>query len=463
MHDIRWIKENPEAFDAAMKRRGADARAEGLVALDRQRSETVKAMNDAQAEQKQVSKTIGAAKAKGDEAAAQDAMKAVGALKDKVKELEEDERRLSAELHEALLPIPNRLADDVPDGADEADNEELRRWGEPRKIEGPRDHVDLGEALGMMDFEAAAKLSGSRFVVLKKDLAKLERALATFMLNLHTEEFGYEEVSPPVLVNAEPLVGTGQLPKFEEDLFRTKGLSRADLIAQIEEDVDFAKTESGSIRRDILEIILRETTTLAQYLTPTAEVTLTNLVREEILSEEELPKRMTAWTQCFRAEAGSAGRDTRGMIRMHQFSKVELVSITTPDQSADEHERMTNCAEEVLKRLELPFRTLTLCSGDTGFSAAKTYDIEVWLPAQGQYREISSCSNTHDFQARRMNARFRREGQKKPEFVHTLNGSGLAVGRTMVAVLENYQQEDGSIAVPDVLKPLMGKDRIERS
>jgi seryl-tRNA synthetase len=423
MHDIRWIKENPEAFDRAMQRRGAAYRANGLVALDERRASTVKAMNDAQAEQKQASKKIGAAKASGDEEAAKAVMAEVGQLKDKVKALEEEERRLAAELHDMLLPIPNILDEDVPEGADETENREIRRWGEPRAIENPRDHVDLGEALGMMDFEAAARISGARFVVLKRDLAKLERALATFMLNLHTEEFGYEEVMPPVLVAAEAMTGTGQLPKFEEDAFRT---------------------------------------TDDRYLTPTAEVTLTNLVRESILSEAELPKRMTAWTQCFRAEAGSAGRDTRGMIRMHQFSKVELVSVATPGASDDEHERMTGCAEEILKRLDLPYRTMLLCSGDTGFGAAKTYDIEVWLPAQDQYREISSCSNTRAFQARRMMARYRAEGQKRPDFVHTLNGSGLAVGRTMVAILENYQQEDGSIAVPDVLRPLMGKDRIER-
>ncbi|GGY51377.1 serine--tRNA ligase [Parvularcula lutaonensis] len=421
MHDLRAIKDDPEAFDAAMRRRGAEYRAADILAIDEKRVSTVKAMNDAQAEQKQVSKKIGAAKASGDEAAAQAVMAEVGALKQKVKDLEEEERRLSAELHAALLPIPNVLDADVPDGADEDDNVEVRKWGEPRQIDGAKEHYDLGEALGMMDFEAAAKISGSRFVVLKKDLAKLERAIATFMLNLHTEEFGYDEVLPPVLVGADAMTGTGQLPKFEDDAFKT---------------------------------------TDGRYLTPTAEVTLTNLVRDEILTEEELPKRMTAWTQCFRAEAGSAGRDTRGMIRMHQFSKVELVSITTPEQSDEEHERMTSCAEEVLKRLDLPFRTMVLCAGDTGFSAAKTYDIEVWLPGQGQFREISSCSNTRAFQARRMNARFRREGEKKPQFVHTLNGSGLAVGRTMVAILENYQQADGSIAVPDVLKPVMGKDVI---
>lgn len=421
MHDIRWIKDNPDAFDKAMERRGAEYRASSLIALDDERVSTVKAMNDAQAEQKQVSKKIGAAKGAGDESAAQAAMAEVGALKDKVKELEERERTLGADLRKALLPIPNIMDDDVPEGADESENVELRTWGEPRQIDGAKDHVDLGEAMGMMDFESAAKLSGSRFVVLKRDLAKLERAIATFMLNLHTEEFGYEELVTPVLVNAGPLEGTDKLPKFEDDLFKTTG---------------------------------------EHYLIPTAEVTLTSMVADAILSEEELPKRMTAWTQCFRAEAGSAGRDTRGLIRMHQFSKVELVSITTPETSDHEHDRMLGCAEEVLKRLELPFRTVTLCSGDIGFGAAKTFDIEVWLPGQSQFREISSCSNTRAFQARRMNARFRREGQKKPEFVNTLNGSGLAVGRTMVAIIENYQQPDGSIAVPDVLKPFMGKDVI---
>jgi seryl-tRNA synthetase len=368
-----------------------------------------------------------------------------------------------------------------------------------------------------MDFEAAAKISGSRFVVLKRDLAKLERALATFMLNLHTEEFGYEEVSPPILVTPDAMEGTGQLPKFSSDAFSAYDLDRryatqkrSEILKLYErhgvairksnkkasewlelmigyaehrdipigegdlENIEKAKKladlldKANDLDEEILEDLRTQTADLAAktsakyYLTPTAEVTLTNLVRDSILSEEELPKRMTAWTQCFRAEAGSAGRDTRGMIRMHQFSKVELVSITTPEQSDEEHERMTSCAEEVLKCLELPYRTMLLCSGDTGFGAAKTYDIEVHLPGQGAFREISSCSNTRGFQARRMNARFRREGEKKPLFVNTLNGSGLAVGRTMVAVLENYQQPDGSIAVPDVLKPLMGKDVIER-
>ncbi|MEM9234588.1 MAG: serine--tRNA ligase [Pseudomonadota bacterium] len=423
MHDIRAIKDAPEKFDDAMARRGAEYRAAPLIELDEARKKNTVAMNEAQAAQKAASKKIGAAKASGDEAAAQAVMAEVAALKDQVKQLEEKDRELTDELRAALLPIPNVLADDVPQGDSEDDNVELRRWGTPKEINGAKDHVELGENLGMMDFETAAKISGSRFVILNRDLAKLERAIAQFMLDLHTEEFGYEEVSPPVLVTTEALIGTGQLPKFEDDQFKTIG---------------------------------------DHYLVPTAEVTLTNTVRDAMVSEEQLPKRMTAYTQCFRKEAGSAGRDTRGMIRMHQFSKVELVSVTKPEDSQDEHERMTACAEEVLKRLDLAYRTVNLCTGDIGFGALKTYDLEVWLPAQNTYREISSCSNTGDFQARRMNARFRRGGEKgKPEFVHTLNGSGLAVGRTMVAILENYQNEDGSITVPEVLRGFMGKDRIE--
>lgn len=422
MHDIRAIKDNPDLFDAAMVRRGAAYRAADLLALDASRAANTGAMNEAQAAQKAASKKIGAAKASGDEAAAAAVMAEVADLKGQVQALEEKDRELTAALRAALLPIPNLLSDDVPDGADEDENVELRTWGTPRQIEGARDHVDLGEALGQLDFETAAKMSGSRFAILQGDLAKLERAIAHFMLTLHTEEFGYQEMSPPVLVQAPALTGTGQLPKFEEDLFKT---------------------------------------TADHYLTPTAEVTLTNTVRESILSEDQLPRRLTAWTQCFRAEAGSAGRDTRGLIRMHQFSKVELVSITAPEQSAQEHDRMTACAEEVLKRLDLAFRAVVLCTGDIGFGALKTYDLEVWLPGQGKFREISSCSNCGDFQARRMDARFKRDGAKKPEFVHTLNGSGLAVGRTMVAILENYQNPDGSIAVPSVLQPFMGKDRIE--
>ncbi|MEM6648617.1 MAG: serine--tRNA ligase [Pseudomonadota bacterium] len=422
MHDIRFIKENPDIFDANMAKRGANYRAEDLIALDDARVANTRAMNDAQAAQKSASKKIGAAKASGDEAAAAKVMEEVASLKAEVQALEAKDRELSDDVRTALLPIPNLLADDVPEGDGEDDNVELRTWGEIKEIASPKDHVDLGEALGQMDFERAAILSGARFTLLRRDLAKLERALAHFMLQTHTEEFGYEEISPPALVLPEILEGTGQLPKFEEDLFKTTG---------------------------------------DHYLIPTAEVPLTNMVRDDILSGEALPKRYTGWTHCFRSEAGSSGKDTRGMIRVHQFSKVELVSVTTPETSWEEHDRMTECAEHVLKQLELPFRTVVQCTGDIGFGSLKTYDLEVWLPGQQKYREISSCSNCGDFQARRMNARFRREAKGKPEFVHTLNGSGLAVGRTVVAVVENYQNPDGSITVPAVLVPFMGKAKIE--
>jgi len=428
MHDIRYIRDNRQEFDQAMARRGlaplADALAEKYEAVA---AETQK-MNELQSARNAASKQIGAAMGKGDKDEAERLKAEVAAMKDDLAAAEEKQKALQDALNAELMAIPNMPFHEVPEGEDENDNVEVRSWGEPKTIDGAKEHYELGEALpaltggSQMDFEIAAKLSGARFVVLKKDLAKLERALASFMLDLHTDQFGYEEVQPPVLVHSPALEGTSQLPKFEEDLFKT---------------------------------------TNDMYLTPTAEVTLTNLVRESIMAEEELPKRFTAWTQCFRSEAGSAGRDTRGMIRLHQFSKVELVSITTPEASNEEHDRMTGAAEEVLKRLDLPFRTMLLCTGDMGFGAQKTFDLEVWLPGQGKYREISSCSNCGDFQARRMMARYRKEGDKKPLFVHTLNGSGLAVGRTLVAVLENYQQTDGSIAIPDVLKPYMGgKDKI---
>jgi seryl-tRNA synthetase len=349
-------------------------------------------------------------------------MAEVARIKDRMQALEEKVRELDAQLEASLASLPNLLADDVPDGADESANVELRRNGEPSRLGKAADHADLGEQLGMMDFSVAANLSGARFTVLRGQLARLERALGQYMLSVHTEEHGYTEVSGPLLVRDEALFGTGQLPKFADQQFRT---------------------------------------TTGHWLIPTAEVTLTNLAADRILDGEDLPIRVTAWTPCFRSEAGAAGRDTRGMLRQHQFWKVELVSITRPDQSAEEHERMTAAAETILRRLELPFRVVVLASGDTGFSARKTYDIEVWLPGQNAYREISSCSNCGDFQARRMKARFRRKGEKGTEFVHTLNGSGVAVGRALIAVMENYQQPDGSIAVPDVLRPFMGGlDRI---
>ncbi|MZR30849.1 serine--tRNA ligase [Sneathiella litorea] len=416
MLDLKWIRENPEVFDAAMARRGLPPQSEGLLTLDADKRKIQTDMQEVQARRNAAAKEIGKAKASGGDADA--LIREVADLKGAAQDLEARERELQAELDTALSVLPNIMRDDVPDGASEDDNVELRRVGDIRVFDfKPKEHYELGEALGMMDFETAAKLSGSRFVVTSGQIARLERALAAFMVDVHTLEKGYLEVSPPVMVRGDSLFGTGQLPKFEEDLYKTS------------ED---------------------------QYMIPTAEVPLTNLVRESILSEEELPRRFTAHTLCFRSEAGSAGKDTAGMLRQHQFAKVEMVSITTPEQSDAEHERMTACAEDILKRLGLPYRVVVLCSGDTGFGARKTYDIEVWLPGQDSYREISSCSNCGDFQARRMKARFRPEGEKGTQFVHTLNGSGLAVGRTLIAVMENYQQADGSILIPEALVPYMG-------
>ena len=418
MFDIKLIRDNPQDFDAGLAKRGVEPQSARILELDGKRREIVAAMQDAQSKRNAASKQIGAAKGKGDNETADALMAEVADLKSKIQTGEEDQRQIDAALLDLLSALPNRPDDSVPIGDDEEANVEHHTVGEPRQYNFEvKEHFDIGEALGLMDFETAAKLSGSRFVVLRRQLARLERAVGNFMLDLHTTEFGYQEISPPLLVRDEAMFGTNQLPKFAEDAF---------------------KTEDGF------------------WLIPTAEVPLTNLVRESILSEEELPLRMTAFTTCFRSEAGSAGRDTRGMIRQHQFSKVELVSVTTPDQSAAEHERMLSCAEEVLKRLELPFRTMVLSTGDMGFGAQKTYDIEVWLPGQNMYREISSCSSCGDFQARRMNARYRKPGEKGARFVHTLNGSALAVGRTIVAILENYQQADGSVAVPAVLQPYLG-------
>lgn len=426
MHDIKIIRDDPEAFDKGLAKRGLAAQSARLIEIDERRRKVIVSLQDMQQKRNDASKQIGAAKAKKDDALAQTLMDEVSNLKGAIQQGEEDERRLTAELETELAAIPNIPFDDTPVGADETGNVEHHRHGTPRALNfAPKEHFDLGEALGLMDFETAAKLSGSRFVVLKGQLARLERAIASFMLDLHTGEFGYEEISPPLLVKDHVMFGTAQLPKFADDQFAVfKGQSRDD--------------------QDRF------------WLIPTAEVSLTNLVRESILSEEELPKRMTAYTPCFRAEAGSAGRDTRGLIRMHQFAKVELVSVTAPEKAIEEHERMLACAEEVLKRLDLHYRVMTLCTGDMGFSARKTYDIEVWLPGQNAFREISSCSVCGDFQARRMQARYKPAGSKNTRFVHTLNGSGLAVGRTMVAILENYQQADGSIAIPEVLKPYMG-------
>lgn len=426
MFDIKAIRDDAQAFDAGLAKRGLDPQSARLIEIDERRRKIITSLQEMQQSRNDASKLIGQAKAKKDEDLARKLMDEVASLKSKIQASEEEERAVNAELHAALASIPNIPLDEVPAGPDESANVVHHVHGAaPQMNFEPKEHFDLGEALGLMDFETAAKLSGARFSVLKGPLARLERAIGNFMVDLHTSEFGYTEVMPPLMVRDEAMFGTAQLPKFEDDQFATfKGLSRDDQEKY--------------------------------WLIPTAEVPLTNLVRETILSEEELPKRFTAYTACFRAEAGAAGRDTRGLIRQHQFSKVELVSITTPEASLAEHERMVACAEEVLKRLNLHYRVMTLSTGDMGFASRKTYDIEVWLPGQNAYREISSCSVCGDFQARRMNARFRPKGEKNTRFVHTLNGSGLAVGRTLVAVMENYQQEDGSIAVPDALKPYMG-------
>ena len=421
MYDIKWIRENAAAFDQGLTNRNAEPLSAVLLAIDDRRRAAIQTAQSAQERRNALSKEIGQAMAAKDTARA-DALKAeVAALKDALAAAEIEEKATVAELDTALAAIPNTPLPDVPVGKDEHANVEIRKHGEPRTKRSmnfePKQHFEIGEALGMMDFETAAKLSGARFVVNKGPLARMERALGQFMLDLHTGEHGYTEVNPPLLVRDEAVYGVGQLPKFEEDLFRT---------------------------------------TNGYWLISTSEVSLTNLVRDDILDEKALPHRFTALTPCFRSEAGSAGRDTRGMIRQHQFTKIELVSITTPEQAMAEHERMTAAAEEVLKRLGLAYRTMMLCTGDMGFASQKTYDIEVWLPGQDAYREISSCSVCGDFQARRMNARYRPEGHKNTRFVHTLNGSGVAVGRALVAVLETYQNADGSVTVPDALAPYMG-------
>ncbi len=429
MFDIKWIRDNAKAFDNGLKRRGLEPLSEELIELDDARRRHQTRLQDAQQRRNAASKEIGKAMVAKDTATADKLKAEVAELKELIQGGEEEERQLVAALNDALSVIPNLPLVDVVDGADENDNKEVRRWGEPKKFDfAPKQHFELGEALRLMDFETAAKISGARFVFLKGALSRMERAIASFMIDQHTAPAGekiggYTEYNPPLLVKDHTAYGTGNLPKFAEDLFHT---------------------DNGF------------------WLIPTAEVSLTNVVREEILDESKLPMRMTAWTPCFRSEAGAAGKDTRGMIRQHQFSKVELVSITKPEDSIAEHERMTACAQGILEKLGLPYRTMMLCTGDMGFASQKTYDIEVWLPGQDAYREISSCSVCGDFQARRMNARYR-AGEKDVRFVHTLNGSGLAVGRTLVAVMENYQQADGSIVIPDALKPYMnGIERIEK-
>ena len=461
MHDIKAIRDNPDAFDEGMRRRGLPSRAELLIALDEKRRAAIQALERAQERRNAASKQIGAAMARKDTVAAEDFRSEVAEVKAKMPELEAAEREATAALAAALAEIPNLPLADTPDGKDENDNVEVRRYGAPPAFPlgfAPKEHFEIGEALGLMDFDAAAKLSGARFVVLKGALARLSRALEQFMLDLHTGEHGYQEVEPPVLVRDAAMFGTTQLPKFEDDQFWAVG---GELLREPSEDeialLDPLDAQAALVGR------LSGLKSGRLGLIPTAEVPLTNLVRESIVDEKALPLRFTAGTVCFRAEAGAAGKDTRGMIRQHQFKKVELVSITTPEQSRAEHERMTGCAEEVLKRLGLHFRTVALCTGDIGFASQKTYDIEVWLPGQGRFREISSCSICGDFQARRMNARSKAADAKSTRFVHTLNGSGVAVGRALVAVLENYQEPDGSVVVPEVLRPYMGGlARIER-
>ncbi len=493
MHDIRFIRENPEAFDRGLERRGLEPQAQRLIALDEKRREKILALETAQARRNAASKDIGEAKKKKDEEKAIGLLIEVAALKESIPALEADEKKASKELEDALAEIPNLPLDDVPDGKDANDNVERHHFGAKREYAfTPKQHFDLGEALGQMDFEAASKLSGARFVVLKKGLARLERALGQFMLDVHTSEHGYTEVAPPLLVRDEVMFGTAQLPKFREDQFGTArpvdiyelvdglvqqfcaerrqvdnksarivferllttGIGVNDpFLAGLKNDdqaafIDFSWRKAGETWRSMNPVGL--------WLIPTAEVPLTNLVRESIVDEAQLPMRLTACTPCFRAEAGAAGKDTRGMIRQHQFTKVELVSITTPEQSKDEHERMLSCAEEILRRLGLHYRVMTLCTGDMGFASQKTYDIELWLPGQNMYREISSCSVCGEFQARRMNARYRTKEGRQVRHVHTLNGSGVAVGRALIAVMETYQQDDGSIAVPEVLQNYMG-------
>jgi seryl-tRNA synthetase len=417
MFDPRWVREHAEEFDRGLGRRGLPPESKRIIALDEKRRAVIAKLQALQERRNAASKEIGDAKKAKDEKRASTLMAEVAKIKEDFPRLEAEQAAIEKQLNDTLAQTPNLPAPDVPDGKDAAANKERHAHGKRPSLNSAKQHFELGEALGLMDFELAAKLSGSRFVVLKSGLARMERAIAQFFLDVHTNDFGYTEVAPPLLVRDEAMFGTAQLPKFADDQFRTTN--------------DF-------------------------WMIPTAEVPLTNFVRESIVDEGELPMRLTACTPCFRAEAGAAGKDTRGMLRQHQFTKVELVSITTPAQSKDEHERMLSCAEEVLKRLGLHYRVMTLCTGDMGFAAQKTYDIEVWLPGQGAYREISSCSNCGEFQARRMEARWRSKDGRVAGPVHTLNGSGVAVGRALIAVMENYQDENGAIAVPDVLQPYMG-------
>jgi seryl-tRNA synthetase len=465
MHDIRFVREHPDVFDRALARRGLAADSKRLIGLDEERRRKILEFETAQARRNATSKEIGEAKKSKDEKKAAVLMGEVAALKETIPQLEAAAKTASQTLDDALAEIPNIPLDDVPDGKDAGDNVEHHRFGAKYDYAfTPKQHFELGEALGQMDFETAAKLSGARFVVLKQGLARLERALGQFMLDVHTSEHGYTEVAPPLLVRDDVMFGTGQLPKFREDQFQTvtEEIRRQQLTDLVRGSFQLSKRLVDLGYADAIRLMIDDPVNFNYlynpnrlWLIPTAEVPLTNLVRESIVDEAQLPMRLTACTPCFRAEAGAAGKDTRGMIRQHQFTKVELVSITTPEQSGDEHERMLACAEEILRRLDLHYRVVTLCTGDMGFAAQKTYDIEVWLPGQNMYREISSCSVCGDFQARRMNARCRGR-DRNVRHVHTLNGSGVAVGRALIAVMETYQDADGSIAVPDVLQAYMG-------
>jgi seryl-tRNA synthetase len=490
MHDIRFIRDNPDAFDKALARRGLEPQAQRLVALDEQRRAKILALETAQARRNAASKEIGEAKKNKDEEKAKGLLSEVAALKKSIPAMEAEEKEASEALNDALAEIPNLPLDEVPDGKDEKENVEHHRFGAKRDYTfAPKQHFELGEALGQMDFETAAKLSGARFVVLKQGLARLERALGQFMLDVHTTEHGYTEVAPPLIVQTSAMFGTGQLPKFQTDQYfasweidwsdvdsileshiknpwlmneemnpdRVRRIAEEIVAIQPAAEAAYEKEQHGSlILRKFIDGLKFRALRQYSWLIPTAEVPLTNLVRESIVDEIQLPLRFTACTPCFRAEAGAAGKDTRGMIRQHQFTKVELVSITTPEQSKDEHERMLACAEEVLKKLDLHYRVMILSTGDMGFASQKTFDIEVWLPGQNMYREISSCSICGEFQARRMNARYRTKEGRAVRHVHTLNGSGVAVGRALIAVMETYQQADGSIAVPDALQGYMG-------
>lgn len=459
MFDIRAIRKDAEFFDKGWSRRGLSAQTPSILRLDEDRRAVQTELQELQAKRNEESKKIGQIKKEGGDAQAQ--MAAVAEIKDQMSALDIKDGELGTELKALLSSLPNLMADDVPDGDDEDDNVEIHKWGDIKSQSGP-DHVEIGEALGLIDFETAAKMSGARFTILKGAMARMERALAQFFLDIHTAEHGLTEISPPLLVRDAALYGTGQLPKFGEDLYKVDytdydALSRFfELKKQVGNKLAMALGQGG------LEALkefdgIRKNLSASHFLIPTAEVPITNMVAGDIVDTGTLPHRYCAHTSCFRSEAGSAGKDTKGMLRQHQFYKVEMVSITTPEKSEEEHERMLGCAENVLKKLELPFRTVTLCSGDTGFGATKTYDIEVWLPGQETYREVSSISNCKDFQARRMNARTRVKGEKETRFVHTLNGSGVAVGRALIAVIENYYDPaDGGVFVPEVLKPYMG-------